>query len=125
MTDLPDLKTLAKDTSLERCSTPDMVHEPTVHERRPVKVLKFYNHRKERENIQSIKAAVQKVKDIQSNKPASLLCTKIVTKDDDVVYNSEQNGDIQEWEAEWWKAKKRLSPTENVHTCPHENIGVP
>ncbi|WP_327051904.1 hypothetical protein [Halomicrococcus gelatinilyticus] len=96
---------------------------PTVEERRSTKVITLYDQRREREDVRSIGAAVRRVKEIHANAPDSLLCTKIVTKDDDIVYDSTRNGDIQTWENEWERAKTRLTSTRETHNCNYGNGG--
>jgi len=100
-----------------------MTHAPTFEERRSTKVIMLYDQRREREDVKSIGAAVRRVKELQLNAPESLLCTKIVTKDDDIVYDSTRNGDIQTWENEWERAKKRFTSTKETHNCNYGNVG--
>jgi len=75
-------------------TAPQMTSKPTIAERRTVKVIGLYNQHQKRNDVASIKAAVQRVKEIHANAPESLLCTKIVTKDDEIVYDSTRNGKI-------------------------------
>ena len=94
--------------------------EPTEREPGGVRVVKLYESARERERVESIEAAVERVREADPEDP---ICVKIVARDGSVVYDSEATGDIDAWEAEWRLQKRRIAAAGSVHECPHENPG--
>jgi hypothetical protein len=60
--------------------------------------------------------------DIVKDRSESATVTKIETRDEEIVFSSEEM-DIDDWENEWRHAKRRLSVDVEDHTCPYDNIG--
>ena len=51
----------------------------------------------------------------------SAVTTKIEDRDGELVFRSHEM-DIDEWEAEWEKQRRRLSFDLEAHECPHDNV---
>lgn len=51
----------------------------------------------------------------------STTAVKIIDRDDEVVFDSVEM-DIDDWEAEWEHAKRRLSTDVEEYDCPYENV---
>lgn len=64
----------------------------------------------------SYKEAIKMVK----RKEESATVTKIVDRDNQVVFTSDEM-DIQDWEVEWKKEKRRLTVDVEAHDCPYDN----
>ncbi|PSQ27506.1 hypothetical protein BRD03_06880 [Halobacteriales archaeon QS_9_68_17] len=95
--------------------------EPALREDGGITVVKLYETSRETETMCSIAAAIETVRAARST---DTVCEKIVTRDDEVVYSSDRNGDIDDWAAEWRTQKRRLSASsEPVHQCPYRNPG--
>lgn len=95
--------------------------EPALREDGGVTVVKLYETDRETEMVPSIEAAIEVVKAARST---DSICQKIVTREDNVVYNSDRNGSIEDWEAAWKREMQILeAPSEPVHTCPYLNAG--
>jgi hypothetical protein len=65
----------------------------------------------------SYREAIESIK--RMNKSA--VATKIEDRDGEFVFRSDQM-DIDEWETEWEKQKRRLSFDPDAHECPYENV---
>jgi hypothetical protein len=94
--------------------------EPALREDGGVAVVKLYETDRERERVGSIEDAVAVVEDARHD---DTVCEKIVARDGTVVYSSDRHGSIEDWAAEWRLERKRLSESDPVHACPHENSG--
>jgi hypothetical protein len=95
--------------------------EPALRESGGVTVVSLYETSRETETVRTIGDAIEAVRAARST---DSVCEKIVTRDDEVVYSSDRNGDIDDWAAEWRTQKRRLSASsEPVHQCPYQNPG--
>ncbi|WP_155120422.1 hypothetical protein [Haloprofundus marisrubri] len=94
--------------------------DPALHEEGGVTVLKLYKANRIEKKVSSIRSAIPIVKEAQSG-PS--VCQKIITRDDTVVYNSDRNGDIEHWEAEWKLEMRAASGSDPVRRCPYQNSG--
>lgn len=86
---------------------------PTETTGRSIVVKLFRRHGVERAGVQSIDDAVTTVKAASDVDEAKIL------QDDEVVYHSERNGPIEDWERAWEREKRRLSAEASAWDCPH------
>ena len=80
-----------------------------------IEVRFLYRSSREVLTVQSISEAIQEIKD---NTKSNLSCSKIEERGN-IVYNSNRNGSIEDWENEWKRQKKVLSVEESPRDCPH------
>lgn len=95
-----------------------MQHQPAEEQHRAIKVRFIWLREKETVEVQSVSEAIETVKS-KSDRPS---CSKIIL-DEEVVYNSNRNGSIGDWEVEWDRAKRAMSVSETAYDCPHGIIG--
>ena len=86
---------------------------PTETTGRSIVVKLFRRHGVESESAASIADAIATVK------AASDLDEAKILQDDEVVYHSERNGSIADWERAWENEKRRLSAEASAWDCPH------
>ncbi|WP_435119609.1 hypothetical protein [Halolamina sp. C58] len=86
---------------------------PTETTGRSIVVKLFRRHSIETESAGSIADAIATVKAAADLDEAKIL------QDDEVVYHSERNGPIEDWERAWEREKRRLSAEESAWDCPH------
>jgi hypothetical protein len=86
---------------------------PTETTGRSIVVKLFRRHGVEAEAVDSITAAIETVKAAEDLDEAKIL------QDDEVVYHSERNGAIEDWERAWEREKRRLSAEASAWDCPH------
>jgi len=86
---------------------------PTETTGRSIVVKLFRRHGVEQEPAGSIGDAIATVKAAGDLDEAKIL------QDDEVVYHSERNGAIEDWERAWEREKRRLSAEESAWDCPH------
>ncbi|WP_157972655.1 hypothetical protein [Haloprofundus halophilus] len=94
--------------------------DPALHEEGGVTVLELYETTRKRTKVGSIAEAIPLVKKARQGES---VCQKIISRDGTVVYNSDRNGDIEHWEAEWKLEMKGLSSSKTVRRCPYLNSG--
>lgn len=85
---------------------------PTETTGRSIVVKLFRRESVERVDVSSIGDAVATVK----AEPAG---EAKILQDDEVVYHSERNGAIEDWERAWEHEKRPLSAEESAWDCPH------
>lgn len=94
-------------------------HEPTETTRRPVTVILLHESgAHDRIEQSSYRAAVETVKERGSEAAAA----KIEAADGEVVFRSDEM-DIERWENEWKRAKRRLAVDVEEHECPYDAVG--
>ncbi|NHX36994.1 MULTISPECIES: hypothetical protein [Halolamina] len=86
--------------------------QPTERTGRKIVVKLFRRRSVERVDVQSIDDAIATVK-AETADEAKIL------QDDEVVYYTERNGAIEDWERAWEHEKRRLSAEESAWDCPH------
>ena len=86
--------------------------QPTETTDRSIVVKLFRRDSVERIDVQSIGDAIATVK-AETADEAKIL------QNDEVVYASEQNGAIEDWERAWEHEKRRLSAEASAWDCPH------
>lgn len=94
-------------------------HEPTETTRRPVTVILLHeggDH--ERIEHGSYRAAIDSVKANESEAAVA----KIEAADGEIVFRSDEV-DIEDWENEWKRAKRRLAVDVEEHDCPYDSVG--
>ena len=87
--------------------------QPTETTGRTISVKLFRRHGVDTEQADSIGDAIATVK------AASELDEAKILQNDEVVYASERNGTIEDWEREYEREKRRLSAEESAWDCPH------
>ena len=90
--------------------------EPAEEQNNSIKVRLLYRSNREVLEVQSISEAIQVIKD--KNTKLRLSCSKI-EENGDIVFNSDRNGNIEDWENEWKRQKKVLSVEQSPRNCPH------
>lgn len=70
----------------------------------------------ERIQCSSYEEAIETVK----REAESATVTKIEDRDDRIVFTSDEM-DIQDWEIEWRREKRRLTVNVEVHDCPYDD----
>lgn len=73
--------------------------------------------RRERIPCSSYEAAIETAKEAVP----SATVVKIVDRDDEVVFTSAEM-DIEGWESEWRRAKRRLSVDVEEYDCPYDSV---
>jgi hypothetical protein len=81
-----------------------------------VHVLRDKN-RNEKVRCSSYQEAINTVKRMNE----SAVATKIEGRDGEFVFTSDEM-DIEDWETEWKKQKRRLSFDIEAHECPYDNV---
>lgn len=94
-------------------------HEPTETTRRPVTVILLHESG-DHDRIEhgSYRGAIETVKERESEAAAA----KIEAADGDVVFRSDEM-DIEHWENEWKRAKRRLAVDVEEYECPYDAVG--
>lgn len=87
---------------------------PTETTGRSIVVKLFRRHGVESESLASIADAIAAVKAASEFEEAKIL------QNDAVVYHSERNGPIEDWERAWEREKRRRSAEESAWDCPHD-----
>jgi hypothetical protein len=95
-------------------------HKPTETTSTKITVRVFRKEKRELINASSIKEAIQIVREQQQ---ISFTQTVKIELEDDIVYNSEDHGEIETWENEWRRAKRRMSVDATEYDCPHNMAG--
>jgi hypothetical protein len=86
--------------------------EPTETTERTITATLFARSSVETVDCGSVEEAISAVKDGDAEESKILL-------NDEVVYHSETNGDIETWEREFRRQKRKRSPEETAWECPH------
>ena len=86
---------------------------PTETTGRSIAVKLFRRHGVETAPAGSITDAIATVKAADDLDEAKIL------QNDEVVYHSERNGSIEDWERAWEREKRRLSAEQSAWDCPH------
>jgi len=98
--------------------------EATQIQERSIKVKRLYTYQRKTISCTSIKEAISEVKEHSEKKPTdsgkSPSCQKIIL-DGEIVYNSNRNGKIEDWEKEWKRQKKVISVDKEAHNCRFDN----
>jgi hypothetical protein len=89
--------------------------EPTETTQTSIIVEYIYTHNYDRNRVNSISNAIDEIKSKPNTPPHT---TKILV-DDEVLYFSKRHGEIERWEKEWERQKRKMSLSENTHDCPH------
>lgn len=79
--------------------------EPTLLEEGGVRVVKLYETNREVELVPSLEAAIEAV---EGSRTSRAICEEIVTRDGEVIYNSDRNSSIEEWKSAWLPEAKRV-----------------
>lgn len=87
--------------------------EPTETTGRSIVVKLFRRHGVDTDAVGSIADAIEAVKTATDLDEAKIL------QNDEVVYASERNGTIEDWEREWEREKRRLAAEASAWDCPH------
>lgn len=93
---------------------------PALREDGRAAVVTLYEAHRERQRVNTIEDAVELV---STTRRDDVICEKIVTSDDEVVYDSTQNGDVEDWASEWRLQLRRLSASDRTYACPYGNRG--
>lgn len=72
----------------------------------------------ERVSCSSYEDAIATVKE----ETPSATATKIESRDGEIVFSSTEM-DIDDWEGEWTRAKRRLSVDVDTYECPYDSVG--
>lgn len=87
--------------------------EPTETTERTIAATLFSRRSVETVDCDSIEGAIEAVKERAADEAKILL-------NDDVVYHSATHGDIETWEREFERQKRKRSPEETAWDCPHD-----
>lgn len=87
--------------------------DPTETTSRTIAVKLFQRQSVETVQVKSIADAISTVKTGTADE------SKIL-QDDEVVYASDRNGAIEDWERAWEHEKRRLSAEQSAWDCPHD-----
>ena len=87
--------------------------EPTETTERTITATLFGRSSVETVECGSIEEAIEAVKATDAEEAKILL-------NDEVVYHSETNGDIETWEREFQRQKRKRTPEETAWECPHD-----
>jgi hypothetical protein len=94
-------------------------HEPTETVDRGIRVHILRDDNRERIDVSSVDEAISTVKRSLKN-PA---VARKIEVDGEILYHSERNGDIKEWERAYKRARTTMGTTESVYECPYDNPG--
>lgn len=97
--------------------TPD--HKPTETVGREIRVHVLSDHNRERIAVGSIEEAISTVKRQSTVKTVA----RKIEVDGEIVYSSKRNGDIEEWERAYERAKMMMGADETVYECPYDTPG--
>lgn len=86
--------------------------EPTETTERTITATLFSRQSVETVGCVSIQEAISVVKEHSAEEAKILL-------NDEVVYHSTTNGDIETWEREFQRQKRKRTPDETAWECPH------
>lgn len=92
--------------------------EPTETTDKRITVLVLRDTERRRIDCGSYEDAIGVVKAEQS--PDNVV--KIETREGEIVFTSGEM-DIEDWEQEWRREKRRMSVDIEVYDCPHESVG--
>ena len=67
-------------------------------------------------------ASYERAIDVVKERQHAVTVAKIVDRDGDVVFTSAEM-DIDDWETEWERAKRRQSVDVDEHDCPYDSVG--
>lgn len=95
-------------------------HDPTEITSTEITVRVFRREKRQILNASSIKDAIEITREEQQNPFTQSVKIEL---EDDIVYNSEYHGEIETWENEWRRAKRRMSVDEAEYNCPHNTAG--
>jgi len=91
----------------------DKALEPAKIQSTKIKVISIGRTTKKKINVSSIADAIQKIK--QSNYSINK-----IELNGEIVYFSEKHGEIERWENEWKRQKRKMSLTESTRDCPFD-----
>ncbi|SEP15991.1 hypothetical protein SAMN04487948_11773 [Halogranum amylolyticum] len=92
--------------------------DPTETTDKRITVLVLHDAERRRIDCMSYEEAISVVKAEQSADNV----VKIETREGEIVFTSGEM-DIEDWETEWRREKRRLSMDVEVYDCPHESVG--
>lgn len=93
-------------------------HVPTERTGRPVSVILLTDDGRERIEHATYREAIETIKTVGERPTVA----KLETEDGEIVFRSDEM-DIEDWENEWKRAKRRLSVDVEERECPYENVG--
>lgn len=93
-------------------------HVPTERTGRPVSVVLLRDDRRERIDHATYREAIETIK--TEGEQADV--AKLETEDGEIVFRSDEMN-IEDWENEWKRARRRASVDVEEWECPYENVG--
>lgn len=93
-------------------------HVPTERTGRPVSVILLRDGGRERIDLATYSEAIETIKAAVDDDTVA----KLEAEDGEIVFRSDEM-DIEHWENEWKRAKRRASVDVEERECPYENVG--